>query len=123
MIVPIVEPEILPDGDHDLETCQRVTEKVLASVYKALSDHHVFLEGTLLKPNMVTPGFQCQKTYSPEEKAFATVVALSRGVPPVSQLFLKLELNDITYNKCIPGRPWCYFFVRWPVGGGRVHQP
>uniref|UniRef100_A0A8B9R0D8 Fructose-bisphosphate aldolase n=1 Tax=Anas platyrhynchos TaxID=8839 RepID=A0A8B9R0D8_ANAPL len=55
-IVPIVEPEILPDGDHDLKRCQYVTEKVLAAVYKALSDHHVYLEGTLLKPNMVTPG-------------------------------------------------------------------
>ncbi|KAL0197305.1 hypothetical protein M9458_005845, partial [Cirrhinus mrigala] len=55
-IVPIVEPEILPDGDHDLKRCQYVTEKVLAAVYKALSDHHVYLEGTLLKPNMVTAG-------------------------------------------------------------------
>jgi fructose-bisphosphate aldolase, class I len=54
--VPIVEPEVLPEGDHDLETCQRVTEKVLAATYKALSDHHIFLEGTLLKPNMVTAG-------------------------------------------------------------------
>ncbi|CAM4570832.1 unnamed protein product [Lepidochelys kempii] len=58
-IVPIVEPEILPDGDHDLKRCQYVTEKVLAAVYKALSDHHVYLEGTLLKPNMVTPGHAC----------------------------------------------------------------
>ena len=57
-LVPIVEPEVLPDGDHDLEKCQKVTEKVLAAVYKALSDHHVFLEGTLLKPNMVTAGNQ-----------------------------------------------------------------
>jgi len=55
-IVPIVEPEILPDGDHDIERCQKVTEVVLAAVYKALSDHHVYLEGTLLKPNMVTAG-------------------------------------------------------------------
>lgn len=53
-IVPIVEPEILPDGDHDLERCQKVTEVVLSFVYKALADHHVYLEGTLLKPNMVS---------------------------------------------------------------------
>merc|ERR1711900_85686 len=46
-IVPIVEPEILPDGDHDLKRCQYVTEKVLAAMYKALSDHHVYLEGTI----------------------------------------------------------------------------
>lgn len=81
-IVPIVEPEILPDGEHDLETCQQITEKVLAAVYKALSDHHIFLEGTLLKPNMCTPGFQCAKKYSSEDIARATVRALSRGVPP-----------------------------------------
>ena len=46
-LVPIVEPEILIDGDHTLEVCQMVTEKVLAAVYKALSDHHVYLEGEL----------------------------------------------------------------------------
>merc|ERR1712142_1113478 len=46
-IVPIVEPEILPDGDHDLDRCQKITETVLSFVYKALQDHHVFLEGTL----------------------------------------------------------------------------
>uniref|UniRef100_A0A8B9VDL3 Fructose-bisphosphate aldolase n=1 Tax=Anas zonorhyncha TaxID=75864 RepID=A0A8B9VDL3_9AVES len=81
-IVPIVEPEILPDGDHDLKRCQYVTEKVLAAVYKALSDHHVYLEGTLLKPNMVTAGHSCTKKYSPEEIAMATVTALRRTVPP-----------------------------------------
>ena len=80
-IVPIVEPEILPDGDHDLETCQAITEKVLAAVYKALSDHHIYLEGTLLKPNMVTPGFSCSKRYNSVQIARATVRALSRGVP------------------------------------------
>ena len=80
-LVPIVEPEILPDGDHDLERCQAVTEKVLAAVYKALSDHHVFLEGTLLKPNMVTPGQACTKKYTSEQIGMATVTALRRTVP------------------------------------------
>lgn len=55
-LVPIVEPEILTDGSHSIEVCQAKTEAVLAAVYKALSDHHVLLEGTLLKPNMVTHG-------------------------------------------------------------------
>lgn len=81
-IVPIVEPEILPDGDHDLKRCQYVTEKVLAAVYKALSDHHVYLEGTLLKPNMVTAGHSCSHKYSNQEIAMATVTALRRTVPP-----------------------------------------
>lgn len=80
-IVPIVEPEILPDGDHDLERCQKVTEKVLAAVYKALNDHHVYLEGTLLKPNMCTPGQSCKVRASPEEVARATVTALQRTMP------------------------------------------
>ena len=80
-LVPIVEPEVLPDGDHDLEHCQKVTEKVLAAVYKALSDHHVYLEGTLLKPNMVTAGQACTKKYTPEQNALATVTALRRTVP------------------------------------------
>lgn len=55
---------------------------MLAAVYKALSDHHVYLEGTLLKPNMVTAGHSCPKKNSPEEIALATVTALRRTVPP-----------------------------------------
>jgi fructose-bisphosphate aldolase class I len=81
-IVPIVEPEILPDGDHDLARCQKVTEVVLAAVYKALSDHHVFLEGTLLKPNMCTAGMQFKGTRpTADQIAEATVTALRRTVP------------------------------------------
>jgi len=80
-LVPIVEPEVLPDGDHDLETAQRVTEEVLAFQYKALADHHVFLEGTLLKPNMVTAGQSCPKKYEAKDIARGTVSALNRTVP------------------------------------------
>ncbi|CAO2583301.1 Fructose-bisphosphate aldolase A [Lemmus lemmus] len=91
-IVPIVEPEILPDGDHDLKRCQYVTEK------KALSDHHVYLEGTLLKPNMVTPGH---------------VTALRRTVPPAvtggqSEEEASINLNAI--NKCPLLKPWALTF-------------
>ena len=56
--------------------------QVLAAVYKALSDHHVYLEGTLLKPNMVTAGHSCSTKYNSEEIAMATVTALRRTVPP-----------------------------------------
>ncbi|KAH7958397.1 hypothetical protein HPB49_001296 [Dermacentor silvarum] len=80
-IVPIVEPEVLPDGDHDLDRAQKVTEQVLAAVYKALNDHHVYLEGTLLKPNMVTAGQSCTKKYTPADVARATVTTLQRTVP------------------------------------------
>lgn len=55
--------------------------QVLAAVYKALNDHHVYLEGTLLKPNMVTAGHACTKKYTPEQVAMATVTALHRTVP------------------------------------------
>ena len=72
----------MPDGEHDLERAQKVTETVLAAVYKALNDHHVFLEGTLLKPNMVTAGQSCKTKYTPEQVAQATVTALQRTVPP-----------------------------------------
>ena len=80
--MPIVEPEVLCDGDHSLERCQKVTETVLAAVYKALNDHHVYLEGSLLKPNMVTPGQSHAVKATPAEVAKATVTALSRTVPP-----------------------------------------
>ncbi|CAN6571064.1 unnamed protein product [Malus baccata var. baccata] len=60
-LVPIVEPEILVDGPNSINKCVDVTERVLVACYKALSDHHVLLEGTLLKPNMVTLGFDAKK--------------------------------------------------------------
>lgn len=118
-LVPIVEPEILPDGDHDLERCQEVTEKVLAAVYKALNDHHVFLEGTLLKPNMVTPGQSCTKKYTPEQIGLATVTALRRTVPAAvpgivflsggqSEEEASINLNAINRVQLL--RPWALSF-------------
>lgn len=118
-IVPIVEPEILPDGTHDLERCQYVTEKVLAACYKALSDHHVYLEGTLLKPNMVTAGHSCPIKYTPQQVAEATVTALRRTVPCIMPgvVFLSggqseeeatANLNAINN---VPGiKPWALSF-------------
>ncbi|XP_014261729.1 fructose-bisphosphate aldolase isoform X2 [Cimex lectularius] len=114
-LVPIVEPEVLPDGTHDLERAQKVTETVLAAVYKALNDHHVFLEGTLLKPNMVTAGMQCQVKYSPDEIALATVTAFHRTVPPAVMgiLFLsggqseeEASVNLDAINKFVGRKPW-----------------
>ncbi|EER07109.1 fructose-1,6-bisphosphate aldolase, putative [Perkinsus marinus ATCC 50983] len=81
-IVPIVEPEILADGTHDIETCAYVTERVLTAVFKALNDHHILLEGCLLKPNMVTAGMQCSNRPSPADIARYTVRTLQRTVPP-----------------------------------------
>ncbi|PUZ59997.1 hypothetical protein GQ55_4G087700 [Panicum hallii var. hallii] len=80
-LVPIVEPEILTDGGHDIKTCAAATERVLAAVYKSLNDHKVLLEGTLLKTNMITPGSDSPKVGA-EVIAEYTVAALRRTVPP-----------------------------------------
>lgn len=116
-LVPIVEPEILMDGAHDLATAQDVTEKVLAAVYKKLSDYNVSLEGTLLKPNMVCPGQDCQKKYSVEQIAEATVKALQRTVPPAvpgitflsggqSEAEATAHLDAINKVLCGSAKPW-----------------
>lgn len=80
-LVPIVEPEILMDGDHTIETTAAVQEKVLAAVYKALSDNGVFLEGTLLKPSMTVPGAGCTAPVTKEKIAEFTIRTLERCVP------------------------------------------
>jgi fructose-bisphosphate aldolase class I len=58
-LVPIVEPEVLMDGDHTLELCRKVTEEVLRNVFIQLNCQRVLLEGMILKPNMVLPGLTC----------------------------------------------------------------
>merc|ERR1719442_145031 len=80
-LVPIVEPEIVPNGKHDIAYCAKVTEKVLAAQFKALADHHIFLEGCLLKPNMVKNGIAGAKADA-ETIATLTVQTLLRTVPP-----------------------------------------
>jgi fructose-bisphosphate aldolase class I len=80
-LVPIVEPEIVPNGKHDIYYCAEVTEKVLAAQFKALADHHIYLEGCLLKPNMVKNGIDGAKAPT-EVIAQLTVQALLRTVPP-----------------------------------------
>jgi fructose-bisphosphate aldolase class I len=80
-LVPIVEPEILMDGDHNIEKTAEVQEKVLAAVYKALNDNNVFLEGTLLKPSMTCPGAECTEPVTKEKIAEYTIRTLERTVP------------------------------------------
>ncbi|NIS80426.1 MAG: fructose-bisphosphate aldolase class I [Anaerolineales bacterium] len=80
-LVPIVEPEVLMDGDHDLERCEDVTAETLQQVYEALFDQRVVLEGTLLKPNMVISGKGAKVQASAEEIAEATVRTFHRTVP------------------------------------------
>jgi fructose-bisphosphate aldolase class I len=121
-LVPIVEPEILNDGTHDIDTCHRITEKVLAATFKALNDNNVYLEGILLKPNMVTPGssYPNRASVSAKEIAEKTVLALSRTVPSAVPGIMFLsggqsedeatnnlnEMNKITHIKA----PWSLSF-------------
>jgi fructose-bisphosphate aldolase class I len=81
-LVPIVEPEVLMDGAHDIETCEAVTEWVLKEVYQQLYYANVPLEKTILKPNMEISGMKCPKRASREEVAERTVKVLKRCVPP-----------------------------------------
>jgi len=80
-LVPIVEPEVLMDGDHSLERCREVTEEVLHTVFNQLYLQGVILEGMILKPNMILPGLKCPQQESVNEVADATVKCLLRTVP------------------------------------------
>lgn len=80
-IVPIVEPEVLMDGDHTMVHCFEVTEQVLHTVFNQLNTQGVLLEGMILKPNMIVPGLLCSKQESIDEVADATVKCLLRTVP------------------------------------------
>ncbi|WP_299623883.1 class I fructose-bisphosphate aldolase [Pelagibius sp.] len=80
-LVPIVEPEVLMNGDHSIDDCEEVTEEVLRSVYAELSIQDVWLEGTLLKPNMVVSGDTCPEQAGVAEVAERTVRCLKRSVP------------------------------------------
>ena len=80
-LVPIVEPEVLIDGDHTLERCHEVSEAVLHAVFEALHRHGVAPEGIVLKPSMVLPGKGNARNASPEEVAAATLEVLRRTVP------------------------------------------
>jgi len=80
-LVPIVEPEVLMDGEHDLERCRSVTEDVLHVVFDALYRHKVLLEGMILKPNMVLPALHCKTQATLDAVADATLQCLLRTVP------------------------------------------
>jgi len=80
-LVPVVEPEVLMEGEHTLERCGEITEEVLQTVFNQLYTQRVALEGMILKPNMVLPGLKCPKQSSVDEAAEATVKCLLRAVP------------------------------------------
>ncbi|MEC7143881.1 MAG: class I fructose-bisphosphate aldolase [Pseudomonadota bacterium] len=80
-MVPIIEPEVLMDGSHDINKCFKVTTDVLNECFNELQIHKVSLKGTVLKPNMVIPGSDCKDKSSPEEIAKKTLDCLKANVP------------------------------------------
>jgi fructose-bisphosphate aldolase class I len=119
-LVPIIEPEILQDGDHSIDVCARVSERVFSAVMKAMLDHNLIIEGTLLKPNMVTPGATCPDRKTSEEIAWYTVRTLSRTIVPAlpgitflsggqSEEEASLNLNDMNALKHV-AKPWALTF-------------
>jgi fructose-bisphosphate aldolase, class I len=80
-LVPVVEPEVLMDGEHNIERCRQASEEALHAVFDQLYRQRVLLEGIVLKPNMVLPGLACREQNSIDEVAEATVNCLLRAVP------------------------------------------
>ena len=80
-MVPIVEPEVIMDGSHDIEKCYQVTTDVLNECYNQLAIHKVDLKGTILKPNMVVPGLECKDKSDSAEIAKKTLDCLKKNVP------------------------------------------
>jgi fructose-bisphosphate aldolase class I len=118
-IVPIVEPEVLIDGEHSIERCFEVTTAVLHAVFNALHRHGVLLEYMVLKPNMVLPGKERRPKASPEEVAAATVKLLRRAVPAAvptinflsgGQSPEEATANLNAINVLYPRAPWVLSF-------------
>jgi fructose-bisphosphate aldolase class I len=114
-IVPIVEPEVLMDGDHTLERCAEVTELTLRTVFRALADQRVVLEHLVLKPNMVVPGKKCPVRATSAQVAELTLRCLRRTVPAAvpgiaflsgGQSELEATENLNAMNTSGLGRPW-----------------
>jgi fructose-bisphosphate aldolase class I len=80
-MVPIVEPEVLMDGDHDINKCYEITSKVLKECYKKLALHKINLKGTILKPNMILPGDKSKNKSNSVEIAKMTIKCLKENVP------------------------------------------
>ena len=95
-LVPMVEPEVLMDGEHDIETCYEVTEVTLRSLFDALYQQNVMLEGTILKASMVISGTGCAEQASVDEVAESTLICLKSTVPAILPgiVFLSGGQND-----------------------------
>jgi fructose-bisphosphate aldolase class I len=117
--VPIVEPEVLIDGDHTIERCDEVSEAVLHAVFDALFRHRVLLEGMVLKPSMVIPGKEHATKASPQQVAESTLRVLKRCVPAAvptinflsgGQKPEEATANLNAMNAMYPNAPWVLSF-------------
>jgi fructose-bisphosphate aldolase class I len=127
-LVPIVEPEVLMDGDHTIERCEGVTEFVLKMVFQELYYARVKLEGMVLKPNMIVPGMECATQASDEEIAEKTIGVLKACVPSAVPgiAFLSGGQSDVeatarldAMNR-IGGLPW---HLTFSYGRALQHAP
>lgn len=117
-IVPIVEPEVLMDGDHSIERCEEVTDATLGAVFRQLHEHRIYLEGMVLKPNMIISGKKAANRAPPEAVAEATVRCLKRHVPPavpgIAFLSGGQSPTEATYHLSLINRlgplPWALTF-------------
>jgi fructose-bisphosphate aldolase class I len=120
-IVPVVEPEVLMDGDHTLDRCRSVTEEVLQAVFEQLYRQGIQLDGMVLKPNMVSPGLTCPRQEPVDVVAEATVSTLRRVVPAAvpgiaflsggqSGEFASARLNQMNVLGKTLGLPWTLTF-------------
>lgn len=119
-LVPIVEIDVMPIGEHNIIRTQKVFEAISSEVFKALQDHHVFLEGMILRASFITPGQHSPERATPWEIARATLNALRRTVPPAvpaiafrgggkSEEEATVLLNELNKH---PGRkPWHLTFA------------
>jgi fructose-bisphosphate aldolase class I len=114
-LVPIVEPEVLMDGTHDIDACEDATSRVLHAVFNALFEQRVALEGMLLKPNMVISGEDCATPASVQEVAAATLRCLRRHVPAAvpgivflsgGQDHLRATMHLSAINQLDGPKPW-----------------
>lgn len=114
-IVPIVEPEVLMDGSHDIDECYEVTEAAQRALFEQLYVQGVLLEGTILKPSMVISGSECAERAAVEDVAEATLQCLLNGVPAslAGVVFLSGGQSDVeathhlsTMNRLVEHTPW-----------------
>ncbi len=113
-IVPMVEPEVLMDGEHDIEVCYEVTEATLRSLFAALYEHNVLIEGTILKASMVISGKDCEEQADVSEVASETLRCLKATVPALLPgiVFLSGGQSDeastahLNAMNTLAGRPW-----------------